>query len=262
MKKGICLGSLPGGERSLEERLKLAKDAGFDGVEPGTLASVEQRERLKAAAEATGIEIPSIMNQAHWGSPLSDADPIVREKSLQGMRDSLDTAVALGADTVLLVPAVVNEKTSYEDAWARSVQEIKKLLSLAAERDVVIAVENVWNKFLLSPIEFAKYVDDFDSRYLAAYFDVGNIVLYGYPEQWIRSLGHRICKVHVKGFHAGQRAFVGLLEGTIDWAAVMRSLMDVGYNGYVTAELGVNSSDPEGGVRKISEDMDHIFAQH
>ena len=126
---------------------------------------------------------------------------------------------------------------------------------------MVIAVENVWNKFLLSPIEFARYVDEFESRYVAAYFDVGNIVLYGYPEQWIRTLGHRIKKVHIKGFHAGQRAFVGLLEGTIDWNAVMHSLADAGYDDYITAELGVNREDPEGGVRKISEDMDKIFAE-
>ena len=258
MKKGICLGSIPGKE--LEEKLALAKEAGFDGVEINTLTSEEERRRYAETARSVGIELHSVMNSVHWAKPLSDPDPKVREESVQGMIDSLETAAAVGADAVLLVPAVVTEEVTYEEAYERSQAEIKKLIPKAEEKKIYIAVENVWNKFLLSPIEFAKYVDEFQSEYLVAYFDVGNIVLYGYPQHWIRTLGRRIKKIHVKGFDANTRQFTWLLEGTINWKAVIEALKDVGYDGYLTAELPVDREDPIGRVKRISEDLDKIIA--
>ena len=258
MKKGICLGSLPG--ESLEAKFRLAKDAGFHGVEIGTLTNDEDRRRYKEIADSLGMEIHSIMNSKHWAKPLSDPDPKVREESAQGMIDSIDTAAVVGADTVLLVPAVVTEEVTYEEAYERSQAEIRKLIGHAQERGVYIAVENVWNKFLLSPIEFARYIDEFESDYVVAYFDVGNIVLYGYPQHWIRTLGRRIKKVHVKGFHANKRQFTWLLEGTINWKAVMEAFKEIEYDGYLTAELPVDPSDPEGRVRMISEDLDKIIS--
>ena len=141
------------------------------------------------------------MNFEHWNSPLSSADPAVVSKSVAGMETSLRNAKLWGADTVLLVPAVVNPQTSYQDAWTRSQKVIReRLLPLAAELKVVIAVEEVWNKFLLSPLEFARYVDEMGSPWVKAYFDVGNVVFYGYPQDWIRTLGPRIVKVHLKDF--------------------------------------------------------------
>jgi hexulose-6-phosphate isomerase len=258
MKKGICLGSLPGD--GLEAKLKLAKEAGFDGVEIGTLTNDEDRRRYREIADAVGIEIHSIMNSKHWAKPLSDPDPKVREESAQGVIDSIKTASVVGADTVLLVPAVVTENVTYEEAYERSQIEIRRLAKVAAAARIYIAVENVWNKFLLSPIEFARYVDEFESEYVVAYFDVGNIVLYGYPQHWIRTLGKRIKKIHVKGFHGQRREFTWLLEGTINWRAVMEALREVGYDGYLTAELPVDSKDPEGRVKMISEDLDKIIS--
>ena len=259
MKKGICFGSVPG--ESLEKRFKLAKNAGFDGIEIGPLSNAEERKEYKSIADAVGLEIHSIMNQVHWSLPITDPDPEVRRKSIQGMITSLDTACAVGADAVLLVPAVVNEDVPYDVAYERSQAEIRPLIKEAEERNVLITVENVWNNFLLSPLEFARYVDEFESDYVQAYFDVGNIVIFGYPEQWIRILGKRIKKVHVKGFNANERRFTYLIEDcTINWNAVMEAFCEVGYDDYMTAELPVNRDDPEGTVYNISKDMDKIIA--
>ena len=158
------------------------------------------------------------------------------------METSLRNAALWRADTVLLVPAVVDATTSYRDAWTRSQRVIReRLLPLARELKVIVAVEEVWNKFLLSPLEFARYVDEFDSPWLKAYFDVGNVVFYGYPQDWIRALGPRIVKVHLKDFQLdrpnGRFAWKNLGEGDIDWPEVRRALADIGYSGYVTAEV-------------------------
>jgi hexulose-6-phosphate isomerase len=185
------------------------------------------------------------MNQEHWNSPLSSGDPAVVEKSMEGMRTSLRNAKLWGADTVLLVPAVVNPQTTYAQAWERSQQQIRKLIPLAEELKVIIAIEEVWNKFLLSPLEFARYVDEFKSPWIRAYFDVGNVAISGYPADWIRHLGKRIVKLHFKDFsfktdptiRKNAAAWLPLLEGDIDWAAVHAALADIGFQGTATVEL-------------------------
>jgi hexulose-6-phosphate isomerase len=163
-------------------------------------------------------------------------------RSVQGMETSLKNAALWGADTVLLVPAVVDAKTAYKDAYERSQRVIReRLLPMARDLKVIIAVEEVWNKFLLSPIEFARYVDEFASPWLKAYFDVGNIVLYAFPQDWIRTLGPRIVKIHLKDFNFdranGRFAWKAIGEGDIDWPEVRRALHDIGYGGYVTTEV-------------------------
>jgi len=182
------------------------------------------------------------MNMDHWRFPLSSSDPAVVSRSVAGMDTSLRNAALWGADAVLLVPAVVDQTTSYRDAWTRSQQVIReRLLPLARELKVIVAVEEVWNKFLLSPLEFARYVDELDSPWLKAYFDVGNVVFYGYPQDWIRSLGARIAKVHLKDFHLdrpnGRFAWTNLGDGDIDWLDVRRAFDEVGYRGYFTTEV-------------------------
>jgi len=257
MKKGICIGTLPG---SLEEKFRLAKDAGFDGVEINTVDTDAESEELKAIADKFGMKIPSVMNSAHWQFPLSDPDPAVREKSVDGMMKSLASASIVGADTVLLVPAVVNEQVCYEDAYERSQKEIKEMAKVAEDKKVFIAIENVWNKFLLSPIEFARYIDEIESEYVRAYFDVGNILLYGYPQHWIRTLGSRLKKVHVKGFKVESKSFTYLLDSDINWAEVMKAFKDVGYNNYITAEMPPYSTFPEQMIYDTSGHLDKIFA--
>ncbi len=259
MKKGICLGSLPPGG-SLLDRFKLAESAGFDGVELTGMGQGADFAEAKAAAEEAGIELHSVMATAHWAHPLSHEDPAEREQCIADMRACLEGARTVGADTVLLVPGVVNEQTTYEEAWKRSTDGIKSLLPVAAEMGVAIAVENVWNKFLLSPMEFVQYVDSFESPWVRAYFDVGNILLYGFPHHWIRSLGKRIAKVHIKDFETGSNTWRWLLEGSVPWAEVIKALRDVGYDGYLTAELPLYRTCPDQTIMDISAAMDRILA--
>jgi len=256
MKKACCLGVLPR-EMELEARLALAKQVGFDAVEPNTMTRKRDVTALGKAAANAGVEIASVMNSAHWGFPLSSPKQSDVAKSIKGMVTSMENAAALGTDCVLLVPAVVNETVTYEDAWKRSRAAIRKMLPTAKKLGVVIAVENVWNKFLLSPLEFKAYVDSFKSPWLKAYFDVGNILLYGYPQHWIRTLGRRIKRVHLKDFDVSTKQFVPLREGSLNWPAVREALAAVRYSGYLTAE--VRGGD-EAVLRSISGAMDKIIA--
>jgi L-ribulose-5-phosphate 3-epimerase len=181
------------------------------------------------------------------------------------METSLRNAALWGADVVLLVPAVVDAATSYGDAWARSQRVIReRLLPVAAALNVVIAVEEVWNKFLLSPLEFARYVDEFNSPLIRAYFDVGNVVFYGFPQDWIRVLGSRIAKIHLKDFQLdrpnGRFSWRNLGEGDIEWTAVRRALAEVGYAGYVTTEVAAGDATY---LKDLSRRVDRFLAgQH
>jgi len=258
MRKGIYYSLLPGD--TPEDKFVAAKKFGFACVEIPTLDTDADRKRFLEAAQANGVKIPSVMNQAHWAAPMSDPDASVRAKSIEGMYKSLDTATAVGADTVLLVPAVVKPGVTYERAWEVSQNEISKLIPAYAEKSVYIACENVWNKFLLSPTDFVDYIDEFDSNWVAAYFDVGNIVHYGIPEQWISSLGYRIKKVHVKGYNGDKKEWCSLLAGTIDWAAVMAAFKATGYNDVMTGELQGSGDTHEARMVNISTDMDKILA--
>lgn len=256
LRKSLYYGMLPSNV-SVEERFSLARRCGFEGVEIPTVEDTALLAEMKAAAVKTGLVIHSIMNQRHWKFPLSSADTAAVKQSIEGMRISLRNAKELGADTVLLVPGVVNADTQYQEAWDRSRKAIRELIPLARELKVVIAIENVWNKFLLSPLEFARYIDTFESPWVRAYFDAGNIVLYGYPEDWIHTLARRIVKLHIKGFDEKKREFTGLLAGTIDWKAVRQALTDIGYGGWVTAELG---GGDEAYLRGVNADMETIIA--
>jgi len=221
------------------DRFQLARECGFEAIECPTTPDPSKAEEMLAASKAAKLPIHSVMNAEHWRSPLSSADAAVVEKSLEGMRTSLRNAKLWGADTVLLVPAVVNPETSYAQAWERSQREIRKLIPLAAELQVIIGIEEVWNKFLLSPLEFARYVDEFNSPWIRAYFDIGNVAIQAYPQDWIHTLGKRIVKLHVKDFAFRKRVaeFTPLLDGEIDWKAVHAALAEIGYQGTATVEL-------------------------
>jgi hexulose-6-phosphate isomerase len=224
---------------STSERFQMAKDAGFERIECPTTRDPAEAQKMKDAAAAAGIKIHSVMNMDHWKYPLSSSDPAVVEKSLDGARVSLHNAKLWGADTILLVPAVVNAETSYRDAYKRSQENIRKLIPLAQELRIIVAIEEVWNKFLLSPLEFARYIDEFESPWIRSYFDVGNVVLYGYPQDWIRTLGPRIAKLHIKDFSWRKLVakWVPLGEGDIDWHAIYAALNDIGFKGTATVEL-------------------------
>ncbi len=227
------------------ERFQVARDAGFEAIECPTTPEQAKAEEILEASRKTNLPIHSVMNQEHWRSPLSSPDPAVVEKSLEGMRTSLHNAKLWGADTVLLVPAVVTPEVTYSEAWERSQKQIRTLIPLARQLKVIIGLEEVWNKFLLSPIEFARYVDEFQSPWIRAYFDVGNVALTGYPQDWIRTLNKRIVKVHIKdfSFRKGEAKFTPLLEGDIDWKAVHAAFAEIGYKGTATVELSGGDGD-------------------
>jgi L-ribulose-5-phosphate 3-epimerase len=238
VKKGVVFTMAPA-KLSYAQRFKMVRDAGFEVVQAPTEPDERLAEEIKKAADQALVHIDSVMNMDHWKYPLSSSDPAVVEKCLAGMRTSLLNAKLWGADTVLLVPAVVNPQTSYADAWTRSQKQVRTLIPLAAEGKVTIAIEEVWNKFLLSPPEMAKYIDEFHSPWIKAWFDVGNVVFYGYPQDWIRTLGNRIVKVHLKDFKRKPDgyAWVNLGDGDVDWAAVGAAFSEIGYSGSVIAEL-------------------------
>ena len=247
--KAIMWGTV-GVKGSVAEKMKAIKEAGFEGAEMNS--HMNQDEVLRARDE-NGLIIPSVCGAHHWDKPLSHPDPKVREEGLEALKQTLRDAKAYGASSVLLVPAVVNKEVSYDQAYQRSQAEIRKAVPLAEEMGVKIAVENVWNQFLLSPLEAARYVDEFNSPAVGWHFDVGNIINYGWPEQWIRILGKRIQKLHIKEFSRKRRDKEGLskgfdvplLEGDDDWPSIVKALDDVGYTGWAMTEQG-GGDTPEG----------------
>jgi L-ribulose-5-phosphate 3-epimerase len=249
LKKGIMWGSIGFGQ-TIMEKFQAAKDAGFDGVE--VMSHLDRNEVLKAR-DATGMIIPSVCGANHWKFPLSDPDPAIREQGVAALKISVEDAATYGADTVLLVPGRVSETVSYDDCWNRSVEEIKKVVPLAINLKVKIALENVWNNFLISPMEAASFVDQFKTTFVGFYFDCGNILVYGWPEQWIKILDKRLAKVHIKEFSRkiadtqGKSAGfkVNLQEGDVNWSNVMKALDNIGYSGWTTIEQP-GGSNPEG----------------
>lgn len=249
---------------SVMDKFKLLKDLGFHGVELDSPNDLNKKEILEAR-DKTGLLIPGTVNSFHWKSPLSDPDPKVRAACVESMKTSLRDTKEYGGNTVLLVPGVVSEKVSYDDAYRRSQEEIKKLLPIAEETGVKIAIENVWNNFLISPMEAARYIDEFESDMIGWYFDVGNIVRYAWPEQWIKILDKRILKLDIKEYSRKKQQEEGiwagfdvkLNDGDCNWPVVMNALESINYSG------GWGSAEVPGGDRKrlqdISDRMDKIF---
>ncbi len=263
IKKSLKFGMIQE-DLSVMDKFKLLKDIGFDGVELDSPNKLHKKDILEAR-DKTGLEIPGTVNSVHWASPLSDPDPKVRAKCVESMKSALRDTKEYGGNTVLLVPGIVNEKISYDDAYNRSQEEIKKILPIAEETGVKIAIENVWNNMLISPLEAANYIDEFDSEMIGWYFDVGNIIRYGWPEHWIKILNKRILKLDIKEYSRVKQKEEGiwagfdvkLTEGDCNWPIVMDALEKINYSG------GWGSAEVPGGDRKrlqdISDRMDKIF---
>ncbi len=241
--KAVKIGMV-GGDLSLLEKFRLLKELGFDGVEldsPNNLA----RDEVLAARDEAGLPIHGVVDSVHWKDHLGHPDPEVRARGVAALRTALEDCHTYGGSAVLLVPAVVSAEVSYADAYTRSQAEIRRVLPLAEDLGVRIAIENVWNHFLLSPLETARYIDELESPYFGAYFDVGNIVNYGWPEHWIRTLGKRIFKLDIKEFSRKRRNDEGLWkgfdvpigEGDCNWPAVCEALSEIGFRGWATAEV-------------------------
>ena len=264
LKKSLGLGMIKE-ELSLTDKFKLVKDLGFDGVELNSPVDFSISEILKAKS-ASGIELPTVVNKDHWSAPLSDPDPAVRKKCIVSVAKSLQEVRDLGGDTVLVVPGVVNEKVSYEQAYITSQNAIRELIPYAEETGMQIALENVWNNFLLSPVEAKRFIDEINHPLVGWYFDIGNVLRYGWPEHWIRTLNSRIMKLHIKEFSRElmnskglwEGFKVDLLKGDNNWPVVMQAVREINHSGgWLTAE--VNGGDRTH-LKQISAQMDVIIS--
>ena len=279
MKKSISYWSFEGGldnKKPIKDAMKEAKAAGYDCIElcfaPGGPLGPETTEaeckQILADAKAVGIEISSLCTGMYWDVSLTDDNEDVRQKAYGLTVSYIEHARMLKVKHILVVPGAVDvffkpdfKKVQYDIVWKRSVQQLKKLAKEAEKNKVTICVENVWNKFLLSPIEMRFFLDEISSPNVACYFDVGNIMLYGFPQQWIRSLGKRIKRVHFKDFKTSvgtAAGFCDLLAGDVPWAEVMKAFREIGYDGPCTAEM--MPWDPTL-IKRTSEAMDRIFAK-
>ena len=233
--KALKIGMLPKG-LSDGDKFKLAKRCGFEGIDGEALDSLEAMREQGALAKEAGVPIHGLVFGG-WHAPFSSPDSKVTAKGLTGMENAMRCANAIGATTVLLVPGVVTEEVGYAAAYRRSQDNIRKLLAAARELNVIIAIENVWNKFVLSPLEFARYIDEFESPNVRAYFDIGNVIIHGYSQDWIRTLGKRIVKLDVKDYKRDGYKWTNLLDGDVNWLEVRRALDEINYQGFMTAEL-------------------------
>lgn len=255
LKKAVIFSMLPD-SLSVPDRFKLAHDVGFDGVEVAPITDTAEIKTMREAAENAGVEIHSVIFGG-WQTPLSSPDPEVSDRGVKEIKAALEGAKQLGATGLLLVPGVVNGNTRYVDCYQRSQRRLRELIPTAEKLEIPICIENVWNNFLLSPMEFARYIDELKSPWVQAYFDVGNVIAFGWSEDWIRTLRQRIKKVHLKDFKKGPREWVNLMEGDVNWPQVRKALDEVGYAGYLTAEL---SGGNEKYLRDLSDRMSKIIA--
>ena len=262
LRKAIMGGTL-GIKGTLVEKYKAAKEAGYEGVEPS--GGMNQQEVIDALGQS-GLQAASVCCHTHWKQTLTHDDAKIREEGLQGVLTTLRDAKAYGADSILVVPGVVSETVPYDVAWERSIAEIKKAVPLAKELGVKISIENVWNNFILSPLEAVRYLDEVGDPIVGWHFDIGNVLRYGWPEQWIKILGKRINRIHVKEYSTKKMKDEGvwkgfdcdLTEGDNNWPAIMKALDAVGYTGWAISEQrgGINP----GGLKMLTERMDKIFA--
>lgn len=267
LRKAVMVG-MCGDGANVMEKFKILKDAGFDGVEMDSPTSIPMSDITKAI-DATGLKVHGMVDSVHWKYHLNNPEEKVRQMGFEGLIQCLRDAHTCGSTSILLVPAVVNEQMPYDKAWELSVEQIKKALPVAEELKVQIAVENVWNNFLLSPMEAARYVDEFKSPWVKWHFDIGNVANYGWADQWIRILGDRLAKLHIKEFSRKKRNDEGLwkgfdvdlMGGDNNWSAIMKALDDVGYTGgeggWATIEMGGGDAKR---MQQLSEMLNKIIA--
>ena len=258
------------GDWTLAKCFDSAREAGFESIEINLAEDGElnmdttesEVKEIVRSAKASGVELSSLSTGLGWKYPLTSPDSSVREKGAACVRKMLETANWMGVDTCLVVPGIVSGEIAYDDAYSRAQEVLKSLAGEAEQRKVSIGVENVWNKFLLSPLEFARFLDEIGNPYVGAYFDIGNVLVYGYPDQWIKILGNRIKKIHVKDFKSNIgniSAFANPLQGDVPWVKSRKALEAIGYDEYITAEVEGYKIFPELGLKHIAESLSSVF---
>ncbi|MDF9829682.1 sugar phosphate isomerase/epimerase family protein [Parabacteroides sp. PF5-6] len=249
-------------EGSVMEKCKAIKAAGYDGIEPN---SHMDRNEVIEAMKANGLLASSVCCSTHWELLLSHPDPAIREKGVENIIIAMEDAKAYQTDALLIVPGRVDANTGYDECWDRSTACIRQLVPIAEKLKVKLCVENVWNNFLLSPLEAKRYVDQFNSPYVRFYFDCGNILMYGWPEQWINILGDRIGRIHIKEFSTKTADTKGrwegfgtpLTEGDVDWKKVMEAARKHYKGTWLTTEQGPAGTPEE--LKDLRNRLDRII---
>lgn len=259
MIKGINYWAFPsdrnGSPLPLVDAMKYARDLGYDSFEPtvdgeGAPLTLSTRqgdvEAFRKAADDIGINILTVASGLAWGASPTDPNATVRRRACEDTKQVLTVASWLGAETILYLPGMVSavfvpdftpQPYDKVDEWAR--ESMQEILPAAEKTGVRIGIENVWNRFLLSPLEMKNFIDSFDSPYVGSYFDVGNCMLYGHPVHWIEILRERIFAVHMKDFRVevgNLNGFVDLLAGDVDFVSVLRAFKRIGYDGQFAVE--------------------------
>ncbi len=274
--KSINLWVAPPG-RDIYDVLSVIKDAGYDAVEPNldesgylsTDSTEKEIEKFRNQVEKKGLRIASVSSGLLWKYTLSSPNEQIREKAQNIIKKQIECARILGTDGILIIPGVVQadwsaqeEIVPYDVCWQRTSESIKNLIEFAEKNRVCLCLEPVWNKFLISPVEMKNFVESFRSEYVGVYFDTGNVMLYGYPEMWIKILGKHIKKIHFKDFKVqigNINGFCMLLEGDVNWQAVMKALREIDFKGYATAEFWAYRHCPETVIYHASISMDRIL---
>jgi hexulose-6-phosphate isomerase len=274
LKKAVNIGMAGGVKGSVEDKFKAIKEAGFDGIELNLPDDHWDVDTILKAKQASGLEVAGIICTTHWGQPLSDPKPEVREGTVRALNLALKQGGEIGCSRVLLVPGKVTRTVNYEDCWKRSIEGIKRCVETAAAAKCHIAVENVWNMFINNPVEAARYVDEINNPWVGWHFDIGNCVTYGWPEQWVRTLGKRIRNLHIKDYSRSKRdkggpgAGFGVELGEswiadpkkddgVNWTATMEALDEIGYEGYGILEVGGGDLTR---LKFLAERTDTLFA--
>ena len=231
---------------SLDDTLELCQVADYEVIElvfgegrdPDVAMSDDEIRGVRDRCERAGIEIGSSIGWYAERGCFIHPDRAERDQGMKCLVRSIEIANTLGADAVLLHPGQLTAEATYREAWDWMVGGMKEVAPFAEEKGVTVGIENVWNKFILSPREAGEIVDEVGSERIGIYLDTANMMFYGYPEHWIRGLGKKIARVHFKDFVRKDRAFVPLMDGDTDWATVVSDLRKVGYDGPVIHEVG------------------------
>lgn len=284
MKKSINLWAFPYPDRmNLEECLKLAKRAGFDGIELNydldselsPQSGTSDFSRIRAMAEKIGIAISGLCSFLFWPYPLTSNNPAERARGLELADLMIHAAHDLGTENLLVVPGAVHmpwradhEPTPNDLCDQRAKAAVSKLLPKAEQLGVYLNIENIFfNGYLMSPMEMVGFVDSFDSPYVRVHFDTGNIMLFQFPEHWIPILGQRIKNTHLKEFSKkgtdfSLESFRPLLDGTTNWPAVIDALEGIGFDGYLTFEyFHPYVHYPEALIYQTSDSLDLLLGR-
>ena len=267
MKKGLNqAAALPEG-LSYREQFKMTKQAGFQGIELNLMSklSSEELEEIKSLSKEFCLPVISLMSGLHWQYHLTSNNLDNRMRAQEIVKELIISAKELGADTILVVPGMVDENVTYLEAYDNALQSLMELKPFIEEMKIHVGIENVWNKFLTTAFEMRDFIDKIDCKYVGAYFDVGNVMVNGYPEYWTEILGDRIKKVHIKDFlpNAGAGGFFGFVdlgEGDVKWDRVMTALRKVGYDDYITCEVSSHNLCPQIALENMSRVTDEIIA--